>query len=98
MPEKDETGKMIKLDIVETPDGKIINSDLDFLTWDHAPEALKLEFELSKGLIYNLTDTPDLSFDNVKGLGNISGIALKLLFLAPILKSYWDRGGIPNGN
>ena len=92
MPEKDETGKMIKLDIVETPDGKIINSDLDFLTWDHAPEALKLEFELSKGLIYNLTDTPDLSFDNVKGLGNISGVALKLLFLAPILKSYWDRG------
>ena len=92
MPEKDETGKMIKLDIVETPDGKIINSDLDFLTWDHAPEALKLEFELSKGLIYNLTDTPDLSFDNVKGLGNVSGIALKLLFLSPVLKSYWDQG------
>lgn len=92
MPKKDETGKMVKLDIIETDKGNIIEADLEVISWDRAPEALKLEFETNKGLIYSLTDTPDLSFDQVKGLGNISGIALKLLFFGSILKAKWDEG------
>lgn len=92
IPKKDETGKIVKLDIVETDKGNVISADLEVLSWDRAPEALKLEFETTKGLIYGLTDTPDLSFDSVKGLGNISGIALKLLFFGSILKAKWDEG------
>lgn len=92
MPSKDETGKMIKLDIVETDKGNIIQADLEVLSWDRAPESLKLEFETNKGLIYGLTDTPDLSFDNVKGIGSVSGIALKLMFLGPILKAKEGEG------
>src|SRR5690606_11958975 len=85
MPSKDETGKMVKLPIVETINGNLVEADIDFLTWDHAPEAIKMEIESWKDLIYGLSDTPDLSFNNVKGIGNISGIALKLMFLGPIL-------------
>lgn len=92
IPKKDETGKMVQLDIIETEKGNIIEADLEVLSWDRAPEALKLEFETSKGLIYGLTDTPDLSFDSVKGLGSVSGIALKLLFFGSILKAKWDEG------
>src|SRR5690606_22147237 len=73
MPKKDETGKMITLPIHETGKGNIVEADVEFLTWEHAPEAIKLESETLKGLIYSLSDTPDLSFDNVKGLGNVSG-------------------------
>ena len=83
---------MVKLDIIETDKGNVIEADLDVISWDRAPEALKLEFETGKGLIYGLTDTPDLSFDNVKGIGNISGIALKLMFLGPILKAKEGEG------
>lgn len=92
IPSKDETGKMVKLDIVETDKGNVIEADLEVLSWDQAPEAIKLELETEKGLIYGLTDTPDLSFDNVKGIGNITGIALKLMFLGPILKAKEGEG------
>ncbi|WP_440881144.1 phage portal protein [Tenacibaculum sp. C7A-26P2] len=92
IPKKDSSGKMVKLDIIETDRGNIIEADLDVISWDRAPEALKLEFETGKGLIYGLSDTPDLSFDNVKGIGNISGIALKLMFLGPILKAKESEG------
>lgn len=37
-------------------------------------------------LIYTITQTPDISFDSVKGLGAISGLALKLLFMDAHLK------------
>ncbi|MEE9408255.1 MAG: phage portal protein [Polaribacter sp.] len=92
MPKKDDTGKMVKLDIVETDKGNVVEADLEVLSWDRAPEALKLEFETAKGLIHEMTDTPDLSFDNVKGLGTVSGLALKLMFLGPILKAKWSEG------
>lgn len=92
MAQKDETGKAIRLPIHETQKGNIIEADVDFLTWEQAPEAIKLEFETNKGLIYGLSDTPDLSFDNVKGIGNVSGIALKLMFMAPMMKAYEDQG------
>jgi len=92
MPQKDETGKMLRLPIHETKNGNIIEADVEFLTWEHGPESIKLEFETNKGLIYGLSDTPDLSFDNVKGIGNISGVALELMFLAPILKAKDDQG------
>ncbi|WP_417444631.1 phage portal protein [Joostella sp.] len=92
MPQKDESGKMIRLPIHETAKGQIVEADVDFLTWDHGPESIELELETGKGLIYGLSDTPDLSFDNVKGIGNVSGVALELMFLAPMLKAKDDQG------
>ncbi len=62
------------------------NSDAKYLSWQQAPEAVKLEIDTLLRLIYAITQTPDLSFESVKGLGNISGRALKLLFLDPHLK------------
>lgn len=88
----DDSGRAVRMDIVETDRGSIIEADMDVLSWDRAPEALKLEFDTLQELIYGLTDTPNLSFDNVKGIGNVSGIALKLLFFGSILKSLWDQG------
>ena len=52
----------------------------------NAPEAVKLEIETLLRLIYTITQTPDISFDSVKGLGAISGLALKLLFMDAHLK------------
>jgi SPP1 family phage portal protein len=61
-------------------------SKASYLAWDHAPESVKLEIETLLRMIYTLTQTPDISFDAVKGIGNISGVALKLLFLDAHLK------------
>ena len=37
-------------------------------------------------MIYTITQTPDISFESLKGIGAISGIALKLLFMDAHLK------------
>lgn len=72
--------------------GAVIEGEKDtkaeYLSWDHAPEGVKFEFDVLLRLIYSLTQTPDISFESVKGLGNISGIALKLLFMDAHLKCY----------
>lgn len=87
LPEKQQTGKMIQFEAETGIDGKPTYGDATYLTWDQSPESLKLEIDNLKGLIYALTNTPDVSFDNVKGIGNISGIALKLMFLSAIHKA-----------
>lgn len=72
--------------------GAILEGEKDtkaeYLAWDHAPEGMKYEHSMLLKLIYSLTYTPDISFESVKGLGNISGIALKLLFMDAHLKCY----------
>ena len=59
---------------------------MQYVSWQQAPESVKLEIETLLKLIYTITQTPDISFDAVKGLGAISGLALKLLFMDAHLK------------
>jgi SPP1 family phage portal protein len=37
--------------------------------------------------VHNFTQTPDISFESVKGLGQFSGIALKMLFIDAHMKA-----------
>lgn len=69
--------------ILELSDG----ATAAYLAWEQAPESIKLEIENSLRMIFSLTQTPDISFDAVKGLGNAaSGESLKTLFLDAHLK------------
>jgi SPP1 family phage portal protein len=63
------------------------DADVKYLTWDQAPESTRMEIENLQRFIYTLTHTPDISFENMKGLGVFSGIALKLLFMDAHLKA-----------
>ncbi len=71
--------------------GKVLimeeNADASYLTWDQAPEAIKLEKETLQELIFSMTQTPDISFQQMKGIGTVSGVALKLMFLDADLKA-----------
>ena len=57
-----------------------------YLSWQSAPESVKLEIETLLKMIYTISQTPDISFDTVKGIGAVSGVALKLLFMDAHLK------------
>ncbi|NCB42905.1 MAG: phage portal protein [Clostridia bacterium] len=57
-----------------------------YLSWAQAPESVKLEIDTLLRMIYTITQTPDIAFDSVKGIGAISGVALKLLFMDAHLK------------
>ncbi len=69
----------------KTDSGKVFtgdeNSSAQFLSWDNAPENTKMELnELEQG-IFKFSQTPDISFENIQGLGAISGRALKFMFM-----------------
>lgn len=70
--------------------GAVLEVDGDckpyYLSWNNAPESVKLEINTLLQMIYTITQTPDISFDTVKGIGSVSGIALKMLFLDAHLK------------
>lgn len=68
--------------IIEGEDG----AEAKYLSWQNAPESVKLEIETLLKMIYTITQTPDISFDTVKGIGAVSGVALKLLFMDAHLK------------
>lgn len=74
---KGETGKIIQGEA---------GSKAQYLSWQHAPESVKLEIETLFKIIYSLTQTPDISFENVKDLNQISGVALEMLFMDAHLK------------
>ena len=59
---------------------------MNYVSWQNAPESVKLEIETLLRLIYTISQTPDVSFESVKGIGAISGTALKLLFMDAHLK------------
>lgn len=87
-----QDAKAIYLEMKETRDGKVFSGDVDIISWDRAPESLKLEFETLVLLIYFLSNTTNLTPSELKGLGAMSGTAIKLMFFGSILKAKWDEG------
>lgn len=91
-PDKNEVGKVFNIPIKYDDEGNPRKGDIRFLTYEQAPEAVKLELDTIDNNIHSVTSTPNLSFDNVKGIGSVSGIALKLLFLDAIIKAKSNEG------
>lgn len=92
-PDKDADGKALRFDVtMDEETGKPVHGDAKFLTRDDAGDSVKLELERLEKYIYSMTSTPDISFENTKGLGNVSGVALKLMFLDSMLKAKLNEG------
>jgi SPP1 family phage portal protein len=77
-PEKDQSGKAVLLKN---------GAKAGYITLDNAAESIKLELLQLRSSIMDMTDTPDISFDQVKGLGSYSGIALKMIFSGAHMKA-----------
>lgn len=92
MPDRDSDGKMLNAPLGYDEDDKPMYGDAKFLTHDNAPKSVELEQKTLENLIYSLSDTPNLSFNNLKGIGNVSGVALELMFLGSILKAKMNEG------
>jgi SPP1 family phage portal protein len=92
LPDKNADGKAMKTK-VEYEDGKKVSGgDAKFLTHDNAPDSVKLEIEKLEDYIYSMTSTPNISFSNLKSVGNVSGKALELMFLDTKLKKLLNEG------
>jgi SPP1 family phage portal protein len=87
-PDKDDDGKAFKVSQeIDEDSGAVVTGKVEFLTRDQAPESVELELDNLLKYIYSLTSTPDISFENMKGMGEVSGVALEFLFLDAILKA-----------
>lgn len=72
-PQKIGKSKMIKIE----GEGKAY-----YLDWTQTPEMVKTEFEGLYNDAYSLTNTPRISFENLRGTGNaLSGKAFEYVFL-----------------
>lgn len=62
-------------------------ASVSYLTWQQSPEMAKMEFENLTERAYSLTNTPRISFENLKGAGNaLSGRAFKFMFMGTHLE------------
>lgn len=77
MPKKGESGKLI------AGGGE---ASLEYVSLDQAPEMVKFEYDTLLSLAYALSQTPNISFEAMQGLGDISGVAFDRLFVDAKLK------------
>lgn len=65
-------------DIIQLENG----GQIAYLTWQQSPEMAKLEFDNLTERAYAMTNTPRISFENLKGAGSaLSGVAFKYAFM-----------------
>lgn len=67
--------------------GDKVTADAKYLVWSQRPESAIFELENLKQFILHITSTADLSLENLKGLRDISGVALLLMFTDSIAQS-----------
>lgn len=81
--------------------GKVLSGSqgakASYISWDSAPESIKLENETLLNAIMDITQTPAISFNSLIGKGlPTSGVALKLLFADAHMKTFknWRTFGV----
>ena len=58
-------------------------ANAQYLTWNQSSDPIKVEIDTYFNQIYGLTNTPRISFDQLKGTGNaLSGTAFRYVFMA----------------
>lgn len=88
--QKGEAGKVIQGE--DGIDGQ--QADIRYITWDKAPEAIKLEIETLTDMIYTITQTPNLSLKELRQLGDISGVAFDRMLIDAHLKAKDYQNGM----
>jgi len=62
-------------------------ADAQYLTWSQVPTTIELEMKTLFEKAYSMTNTPQISFESLKGAGNaLSGVAFDYVFLSTHLQ------------
>lgn len=56
-------------------------ADAQYLTWNQVPDTVKFEAETLTNMAYDMTNTPRITFENLKGIGKASGTAFRFMFM-----------------
>lgn len=86
LPSKDTAGKEITFPIRVDDNGREYHGDAEYLSWQQSIDSVDKELEQTKSEQHSGTSMPDLSFDNLKGMGNLSGVSRRFLMLDAEIK------------
>lgn len=56
-------------------------ADAQYLTWNQVPDTVKFEAETLTNMAYDMSNTPRISFERLKGVGKASGTAFRFMFM-----------------
>ena len=84
MPDKGDENKTLRIRGNNVDD---VSKYAKYLTWDNAPESKKSEIDWLQKHILSKTFTPNIDFDNMKSLSNVSGKALQQMMLLANIKA-----------
>lgn len=56
-------------------------ADAQYLTWNQVPETVRFEAETLTNNAYDMSNTPRISFETLKGVGKASGTAFRFMFM-----------------
>ncbi len=84
MPDKGDENKTLRIRGNNVDD---VSKYAKYLTWDSAPDSKQKEVEWLQKHILSKTFTPNIDFDNMKGLSNVSGKALQQMMLLANIKA-----------
>ena len=88
LPSKETTGKDMNFPVkIDEETGKPYHGDANYLTWTGSQPSVDKELEETKSEQYGGTSTPDLSFDNLKSMGNLSGVSRKFMLMDATIKA-----------
>lgn len=87
LPSKETVGKQIEFPMEVDDSGNEHHGDAEYLAWQQSVESLKLEVDHEHNETYSGASTPDLSFDNLKGIGDVSGTARRFMLIDAEIKA-----------
>lgn len=88
LPTKDTVGKELSFTSKIHPETQqLYHGDAEYLTWNGSQTSVDTELDQTKNELFSGSSTPDLSFDNLKGIGNLSGVARRFMLMDAIIKA-----------
>lgn len=56
-------------------------ADAQYLTWNQVPDTVKFEAETLTNMAYDMSNTPRITFETLRGIGKTSGTAFRFMFM-----------------
>lgn len=88
LPSKDTVGKELNFSMEVDPDtGTAYHGDAEYLAWQQSIDSQKEEISNERHEIFSGASCPDLSFDNLIGIGDLSGVAREFMTIDAKIKA-----------
>lgn len=88
LPSKETVGKELNFSMNVDPDtGTAYHGDAEYLAWQQSIDSQKEEIANERHEIFSGASCPDLSFDNLIGIGDLSGVAREFMTIDAKIKA-----------